>query len=207
MFVLLTVSWVSLASSLDANSNGNKGPVIPKGKGEQCVAETNFMRRNHMDLIVHQRDETVIRGIRDEPFSLVECVDCHVQFDKQNDPIRVDAKDQFCSSCHEFVATKIDCFSCHAAVPDGQGHDTAFIQEGSPVNRESSLDSASTNNWKKNANEHWMPNQQLLVFSSKKNLPDSVIRLTGKIGDDSADRAGLENDVSNTNHAIINKTN
>ncbi len=97
---------------------GDRGPQIPKGKGEHCVADTDFMRRNHMDLIVHQRDNTVVKGIRGEPFSLVECVDCHVQRDANNVPIRIDAEGQFCASCHQFVAAKIDCFSCHAAVPD-----------------------------------------------------------------------------------------
>ncbi len=107
---------------------GERGPVIPQGKGDQCVAETDFMRRNHMDLIVHQRDETVIRGIRDEPFSLVECVDCHARSDTEGKAIRIDAEGEFCASCHEFVAVKIDCFSCHAAVPDsapGTHGDTA----------------------------------------------------------------------------------
>jgi len=114
---------------------GDRGPVVPKGKGEQCVAETDFMRRNHMDLIIHQRDETVIKGIRDEPFSLVECVDCHVQRDANNKAIRIDAEGQFCSSCHEFVAAKIDCFSCHAAIPDADREDSANATPWEPDKR------------------------------------------------------------------------
>jgi len=104
---------------------GERGPVIPKGKGEQCVAETDFMRRNHMDLIIHQRDETVIRGIRDEPFSLVECVDCHTRRDENDVFVRIDAEGEFCASCHAFVAAKIDCFGCHAAIPDVVSEDSA----------------------------------------------------------------------------------
>jgi len=133
----LTLVFVSLVGAAIA---GDRGPVIPKGKGDHCVAETDFMRRNHMDLILHQRDETVIEGIRSEPFSLVECVDCHVQRDVDNKPIRVDAEGQFCASCHAFVAAKIDCFSCHAAVPDVKPE--------------------------KRANEtHWLPNQRLLAHA------------------------------------------
>ena len=94
------------------------GPVIPKGKGSACVAETDFMRRNHMDLIIHQRDETVIRGIRDEPFSLVECVECHSRTDDNNQHVRIDAEGEFCAACHSFTAVKIDCFDCHRATPD-----------------------------------------------------------------------------------------
>lgn len=109
--------------------SGERGPVIPQGEGEHCVADTEFMRRNHMDLIVHQRDETVIRGLRDEPFSLVECVDCHTRNDAEGKAVRIDAKGEFCASCHEFVAVKIDCFSCHAAVPDGEHGDTALYHQ------------------------------------------------------------------------------
>jgi len=107
--VLLGGAWWALAA--------DSGPVIPRGQGDACVAETDYMRRYHMDLIVHQRDETVIKGIRDEPFSLVECVDCHVQSDTNGEIMRVDAEGQFCASCHTYAAVKIDCFSCHAAVP------------------------------------------------------------------------------------------
>ncbi len=76
------------------------------------------MRRDHMRLLIHQRDETVIQGIRDEPFSLAECVECHVQVADNGDALRIDAEGQFCQSCHAYAAVKIDCFGCHAAVPD-----------------------------------------------------------------------------------------
>jgi len=132
---------------------GEPGPVIPKGKGERCVAETDFMRRNHMDLIVHQRDETVIRGIRDEPFSLVECVDCHAQQNASNEPVRIDAEGQFCSSCHSYVAVKIDCFGCHAAVPD--------------VDKSNKLGSVDS--------EHWLRHNQMLAFKPKQvQLPNAT---------------------------------
>jgi len=135
--VALLVLGLSLAWSGNA---GEPGPIIPKGHGDRCVADTDFMRRNHMDLIVHQRDETVIRGIRDEPFSLVECVDCHAQKNANNEPVRVDAKGQFCDSCHSYAAVKIDCFGCHAAVPD-----TEKIEQVGSM--------------------HWLPHKQLLAFN------------------------------------------
>jgi len=137
LIVGLTLGWVSWA--------GERGPLIPKAHGERCVAETDFMRRNHMDLIIHQRDDTVVRGIRDEPFSLVECVDCHAQKDANNKPIRVDAKEQFCASCHDYVAVKIDCFGCHAAVPDS----AAVGDNGN----QQTVDGA-----------YWLPHMQLLAF-------------------------------------------
>ena len=36
------------------------------------------MRRNHMELIKHQRDATVHDGIRGTKHSLAGCIDCHV---------------------------------------------------------------------------------------------------------------------------------
>ena len=93
-------------------------PVIPPASGEQCVADTDLMRSDHMALLNHQRDETVLEGKRDNPFSLVACVNCHAQTAADGSPIRIDAKGQFCESCHSYAAVKIDCFTCHAAVPE-----------------------------------------------------------------------------------------
>jgi len=93
-------------------------PIIPRGKGDQCVAPTDDMRRNHMDYIMHQRDETVVEGIRGKRYSLTECINCHAQVDAKGEAIRIDAPGQFCQSCHTFAAVKIDCFSCHRALPD-----------------------------------------------------------------------------------------
>lgn len=92
--------------------------IVPATKGDQCVADTDVMRKDHMDLLDHQRDDTVIDGVRGAPFSLSGCVDCHAQRDSAGDAIRVDAEGQFCQSCHAYAAVKIDCFSCHAAIPD-----------------------------------------------------------------------------------------
>ncbi len=52
-------------------------PDIARGKGEQCVEDTDFMRRNHMTLLMHQRDDTMLHGIRENKHSLKECVNCH----------------------------------------------------------------------------------------------------------------------------------
>jgi len=118
------VKWIAVCLTLLGLGSGwwataaEPGPIIPKGKGEQCVADTDFMRRNHMRLLIHQRDATVLEGIRDEPFSLIECVDCHAQTAANGETRRIDAKGQFCQSCHAYAAVKIDCFTCHAAVPD-----------------------------------------------------------------------------------------
>lgn len=93
-------------------------PVITKGKGDKCVEPTDVMRRDHMNYILHQRDETVLRGIRTKRHSLVECIECHAKEDEKGQAISINAPDQFCGGCHRYAAVKIDCFQCHATTPD-----------------------------------------------------------------------------------------
>jgi len=93
-------------------------PDIPKGKGEKCVEETEFMRKNHMELILHQRDETVHKGIRTKKHSFKECINCHAVKGDDNVPVSFKNPKHFCNSCHTFAAVKIDCFECHASRPD-----------------------------------------------------------------------------------------
>jgi predicted CXXCH cytochrome family protein len=94
------------------------------------VKPTDFMRRNHMELIKHQRVETVRKGIRDSQDSLAGCVDCHVQFDSNNKAVPINAEGQFCSNCHEYLSVSLDCFQCHATVPDDAGKkDLAALEQ------------------------------------------------------------------------------
>jgi hypothetical protein len=93
-------------------------PQLPRGKGEQCVAPTDVMRRDHMEFLLHQRDKTVRQGIRTEQYSLAGCVDCHVQTNSNGEFIPVDAPEQFCQACHNYASVKLDCFECHATTPD-----------------------------------------------------------------------------------------
>ena len=46
-------------------------------QGDKCVEPTDEMRRNHMNLLLHQRDQTMHKGIRTVKHSLKNCVDCH----------------------------------------------------------------------------------------------------------------------------------
>ena len=67
------------------------------------MAPTAFMRRNHFELIKHQRDITVHQGIRDTDDSLAGCVDCHVRKDAQGNHVPVNAAGEFCAGCHEYT--------------------------------------------------------------------------------------------------------
>jgi len=86
-------------------------------KLDSCIRETSFMRRNHMELMKHQRDITVHEGVRKTDNSIAGCIDCHVGHDKTGAPVPVNAPGEFCAACHNQVATTMDCFSCHSAIP------------------------------------------------------------------------------------------
>jgi hypothetical protein len=100
----------------DASLAASRGlePAIEAARGEKCVADPAFMRRNHMDLLKHQRNETVHQGVRDAKASLKGCIACHASATTGSVAA---AKTDFCVSCHSFAAVKIDCFECHASKP------------------------------------------------------------------------------------------
>ncbi len=84
---------------------------------QKCVQPVEEMRKNHMKYILHQRDETVHRGIRTRRYALEECVNCHTAKDDEGEYVPINAPDQFCYSCHSYASVKIDCFQCHATKP------------------------------------------------------------------------------------------
>lgn len=88
-------------------------PVIKIEKPGQCVEPTELMRRDHMNLILHQRDQTMLRGIRTNKHSLKNCIDCHAS-PKTNSVL---GKEGFCESCHTYAAVQMDCFECHSPSP------------------------------------------------------------------------------------------
>lgn len=98
--------------------------VVPGSKAaglKSCVEPTELMRREHMELIQHQRDATVHQGIRSTKHSLAECISCHVSKGGGEQPVPIDRVDQFCGACHAYSAVSLDCFQCHATVPDAKG--------------------------------------------------------------------------------------
>jgi len=93
-------------------------PAITEAAGESCAADTEFMRRNHMSLLKHKRDETVHEGIRTPQFSLEGCINCHVVTGPDKQPVTAASPEHFCRSCHDYAAVKVDCFQCHASRPE-----------------------------------------------------------------------------------------
>lgn len=124
LYGILLVALLSLAAGTALSH-----VVVPQPqavKGDSCVEPVDEMRRYHMRMLMHQRDDTVIRGIRTPQHSLVGCVGCHAAQDEAGEYVRIDEPGQFCSTCHEYAAVKMDCFQCHSAVP--QTDETAQLE-------------------------------------------------------------------------------
>ena len=112
-FLAAAMVWVGMSPA----QAGAPKPVIEKAvKGQQCVEDTEYMRKNHMKVLDHHRDKTVIEGIRTKKHSLKECINCHAS-EKTGSVAK--SKDDFCVSCHSYAAVKIDCFECHSTKPQG----------------------------------------------------------------------------------------
>ena len=105
LFLCISVAWATEADT----------PKLDIGKGGQCVRDPQWMRKNHMHLLIHQRDEAVRKGIRDDQISLKNCVDCHASLKDDSVTARADS---FCVGCHRYEAVKIDCFECHSSKRD-----------------------------------------------------------------------------------------
>lgn len=110
---IVTVLFLSIAYA--ASSTAPKvGPVIVIDKtraGERCVEDTDFMRKNHMQVLLHQRDDTMYNGVRTEKHSLKNCINCHAS---SKDNRVIGSNEHFCQSCHTYSAVSLDCWECHA---------------------------------------------------------------------------------------------
>ncbi len=115
--LLVVVLGVGFATNVSAQGSVPL-PNVVRGTGDRCVEPTEVMRRDHMEFLLHQRDETMYRGIRTKRHSLKECVSCHVSRDSSGRAIPINAQGEFCAACHEYAAVTIDCFECHAQTPD-----------------------------------------------------------------------------------------
>lgn len=115
--VLTTAALAWAGAEAQPKAGGAPKPVITKAvKGERCVEDTAYMRRNHMKLLNVHRDRTVLEGVRTRKHSLKGCIDCHAS---EATGSAASAKEDFCVSCHSYAAVKIDCFDCHSTKPQG----------------------------------------------------------------------------------------
>jgi len=109
--VILAFPTFSVADD-DSSEKASFAPTIPlpTNGSTKCVRSEKEMRKNHMKYILHQRDETMHKGIRTDTFALHECINCHID---KNSKVRFGDSKYFCSSCHNYAGVTIDCFQCH----------------------------------------------------------------------------------------------
>jgi hypothetical protein len=93
-----------------ASGGGLKPDIIIANPGH-CVEPTEIMRRDHPQMLLHQRDLTVHEGIRTTKYSLKGCVQCHASKTTGS----VLGEKGFCQSCHAYAGVTLDCFECHAS--------------------------------------------------------------------------------------------
>jgi len=124
-WLLLALLMLSGAATAGPNwrVEGNSQASEMAQVGGQCVRETDWMRRHHMELISHDRNLTVHQGVRTIDGSLAGCVNCHANKHEDGAAIPVTATQgpdgaQFCASCHLYTGVAMDCFACHSAVPN-----------------------------------------------------------------------------------------
>ena len=114
--IALLIASASVAGERDSSSLGQvfiPDPATPADL-QQCVAPTDVMRRDHMKFLLHQRDETVLEGIRTKKYSFTGCIDCHAQAGKDGQIVRAQDPEYFCTACHTYASVQIDCFECHS---------------------------------------------------------------------------------------------
>ncbi len=85
-------------------------PELPPGGEKQCVMPVDYMRSNHMILLNDWRDN-VLRDANREVLEIngkkypkglqTACMQCHT------------SKENFCDSCHTYVAVTPYCWDCH----------------------------------------------------------------------------------------------
>lgn len=102
--------WYNMAAGTTAAA-----PVLSlPPRGSQCVAATEFMRANHMRMLVAWRDQVVRTGVRQysapdgrtyEASLTRTCLaQCH-----QN-------RAEFCDRCHGYAGVStLECWNCHNA--------------------------------------------------------------------------------------------
>jgi hypothetical protein len=97
------------AAGIAHAAGGVPRPVVKIEAEGKCVAPAEEMRRNHMEMLKHQRDRTLREGVRGSQFSLNGCIECH---GKTSGAV-TGGPDNFCQGCHSYVAVKLDCWDCH----------------------------------------------------------------------------------------------
>ena len=140
----LVMVAAGLLLALPLHAGDVPSPVIPKAKAKAneefgCVEPLDVMRKNHMEFILHQRDDTMHKGIRTSKYALAECINCHVVPEQDGSYARYGDDKHFCSTCHTYAAVNIDCFGCHRDTPEKKSVEQAASDTSNPHHKDFAL--------------------------------------------------------------------
>lgn len=101
----LAIFVIVITCPIWTNLAGPSKPQPKKATG-QCVADPDYMRKSHPDLLHEWRDLVVREGKRKwngkHDMSLTKtCLGCH------------SSKAEFCDECHNYLGVKPRCWKCH----------------------------------------------------------------------------------------------
>ena len=112
-FALAGLGLAGLVTPARADDRVPQPDIVIAHPGH-CIAPTEYMRRNHFALLLHQREITVRQGVRGARVQLRECIACHASRETHS---VLGSDRNFCQGCHTYAAVKIDCFECHSSKP------------------------------------------------------------------------------------------
>ena len=110
--MLVAIAGIAVASAARESPPRVAKPTLDSPRGDRCVMDSAFMRRNHMKLLLHERERTVHEGVRAAETSLRKCIGCHANGTTGS---VIGDDHAFCQGCHSYAAVRLDCFECHSS--------------------------------------------------------------------------------------------
>ena len=101
---------VNLANAAPAPETSLDTPAINAQQTKECVASTEYMKDNHMQLLDEWRNDVVRDGSREYESASGQvyeksldgtCLECHSN------------REEFCDSCHDDASVEPYCWDCH----------------------------------------------------------------------------------------------
>ena len=106
LFIITIPLWYNIAIGKTSYIPELEKPTT----ADRCIAETDYMTSNHMDLLNEWRDLVVrgdqrvyvdSQGVKYEMSLSNTCLKCHAN------------KDKFCDKCHNYLGVEPYCWDCH----------------------------------------------------------------------------------------------
>ena len=187
LFLLMLVSLLGLTAC------DSEPPTLMKASkqfesDEIRERHISYMRKNHMDALKHKRDETMYKGIRTQKNSINACINCHIPESYNGKVLRHTDQEHFCTTCHTYVAAKLDCFECHV---------------DHPVKREMASKNHSSNSMSKNVKDLKQNELIDLAFTHSKSLDKSDVFKNELVLDKVAKSRGVSSISDNKNDTTL----